>query len=62
MDRTVVLERQALPRVVEVRPPDEAAFVVLKRNLDLGSGQARKDEEQAKPCLHRALGGRLGEL
>ncbi len=54
--------RQAWARVVQVRTPDKAASAILKGNLDLGSGQARQDEEQAKPCLHRALGCRLGEV
>jgi len=62
MGRTVVLERQALRRVIEVRSSDEMAFGVVKRNLHLRPGQTFKDEEHAKPCLHRALGGRLGEV
>ena len=35
---------------------------VVKRNLDLGSGEAGENEKQPKSCLHRALGGRLGEV
>jgi len=38
MDRTVVLERQALRWVIQVWPPDEMAFVVVKRNLGLWPG------------------------
>src|SRR5437899_12895511 len=62
MARTVVLERQAMRWVEQVRPPNEMALVVVKRNLHLRPGQTFKDEEHAKPCLHRALGGRLGEV
>src|SRR5438094_9367322 len=62
MDGTVVLEREALRWVIQVRPPNEMAFAVVKRNLHLRPGQTFKDEEHAKPCLHRALGGRLGEV
>jgi hypothetical protein len=62
MGRTVVLESQALRWVVQVRSSDEMAFGVVKRNLDLGSGQAGQDEEEAKSCLHRALGGWLGQF
>jgi len=61
MDGTVVLESQALFRVVQVRSSDETAFVVVKWNLDLGSGEAGENEEQAKSCLHRALSSRLGK-
>ena len=62
MDGTVVLESQALFRVVQVRSSDEMALVVVEGDLDLGSGQTGEDEEQAKPCLHRALSSRLGQF
>jgi hypothetical protein len=62
MDGTVVLEREALRRVIQVRSSDEIAFVVVKWNLDLGLGEAGENEDEAKSCLHRALGGGLGQF
>ena len=62
MGRTVVLERQALRRVVQVRSSDEMAFVAVQRHLDLWSGQSGKDEEQAKTRFHWALDERFGEV
>ena len=49
-------------RVVQVRSSDEMALVVVEGDLDLGSGQTGENEEQAKPCFHRALSSRLGQF
>src|SRR6266550_1277011 len=62
MSRAVVLDRQALRRVIEVRPANESTTVVVKRNLGLWSGQPGQDQKEAQLRFYDTLGGRLGQL
>src|SRR3989475_5620105 len=62
MSRAVVLDRQPLWRVIEVRPANESATVVVKRNLGLWPGQPGQDQKQAQLRFHDTLSGRLGQL
>src|SRR2546421_7408060 len=62
MSRAVVLDRQPLWRVIEVRPANESATVVVKRNLGLWPGQPRPDQKQAQLRFHYTLSGRLRQL
>ena len=61
MCRPVVLDRQSLTRVIEIRPRHELSSVV-QRNLGLWSWQLGKDKQQPEPGFHNALGGRFGQL
>src|SRR2546427_6198601 len=59
MSRAVVLDRQAPWRGIEVRPANESATVVVKRNLGLWPGQPGQDQKQAQLRFHDTLSGRL---
>ena len=49
MCRPVVLNHQALVRIVEVRPGDEDSMLVAKRDLRARPRQPREDKQEAQP-------------
>ena len=59
MRSTVVLQHEALSRVVEISPPQKPPVFVVKRHLNFRPRQPAKDEQHPKPAFHRRLGGGL---
>jgi len=56
MRAPVVLDDQAVVRVIEVGPSEEG-ILVADRNLDLRAGKTCKNQKKSQPGLHWALAG-----
>jgi len=52
----VELDHKASRRIVEVRPADEFAAVVVQVRLHLRDREPALDQQPAQTCLHRGLG------
>jgi hypothetical protein len=62
MRGAVVFDRQAMLRVVQIRPGDETAGVVVELDLRLGPRQSGRDQDQPEPRFHDAFGRRLCQI
>jgi hypothetical protein len=58
----VVFNGQALKAIEQVWASQEAAFVVMDRNLNLRPWESSEYEEDPQPGLHCGLGFRLRQL